>query len=159
MSKIGFWLFGSDSLSANLLVFIALSVFSIGFAIVASLCKHRHKKLHDDLFVTHKDDFIEVALTNVYPKDSGVFVILNKRRHKVYIDSAKNLNDSLTRLFASDNVITRAMNAGEKFYVRTIPTSGFGYKMNDLLSDAYACYVGDGRKVYDLTYGDEGAWG
>ena len=56
MSKIGFWLFSSDSLSANLLVFIALSVFIIGFAIVANLCKHRHKKLHDDLFVTHKDD-------------------------------------------------------------------------------------------------------
>lgn len=159
MSKISFWLFGSDSLSANLFIVIVLFVFIIGFVIVTNLCKYHHKKLHDDLFVTHKDDFIEVALTNVYPKDSGVFVILNKRRHKVYIDSAKNLNDSLTQLFASDNVITRAMNAGEKFYVRTIPTSDFGYKMNDLLSDAYACYAGDGRKVYDLTYGDEGAWG
>lgn len=159
MSKISFWLFGSDSLPANLFIVIVLFVFIIGFVIVTNLCKYHHKKLHDDLFVTHKDDFIEVALTNVYPKDSGVFVILNKRRHKVYIDSAKNLNDSFTQLFASDNVITRAMNAGEKFYVRTIPTSGFGYKMNDLLSDAYACYAGDGRKVYDLTYGDEGAWG
>lgn len=159
MSKIGFWLFGSDSLPAKLFIVIVLSVFIIGFVIVIILCRYHHKKLHDNLFVSHKDDFIEVSLTNVYPEDSGVFVILNKRRHKVYIDSAKNLNNSLTRLFASDNVITRAMNAGEKFYVRTITASGFGYKMNDLLSDAYACYAGDGRKIYDLTYGDEGVWG
>lgn len=159
MGKIGFWVFSSDSLSANLFVIIVMSMFIFGFAIVASICKYRRKKLHDDLFVTHKNDFTEVALTNVYPANSGVFIILNKRRHKVYIDSAKNLNDSLTRLLASDNVITRAMNAGEKFYVRTITTSGFGYKINDLLADAYACYVGDGRKMYDLTYGDEGVWG
>lgn len=158
MSKIGFWLFGSDSLYTNFLVIIALSVFIIAFAIIGSVRKYRHKKICDDLFIIHKDDFTEVSDANVYPKDSGVFVLLNKRRRKVYIDSAKNLDKTLNCLFASDNIITRAMNAGEKFYIRVIAKSDAHYKINDLLADAYACYVGDGYKMYDSTYGDERVW-
>lgn len=158
MCKIGFWVFGSDSSSMNIFVAIALSVFIIGFAVLYSIRKYRHKKICDNLFMIHKDDFTEVSDTNVYPKGSGVFILLNKRRHKIYIDSAKNLDKTLNCLFTSDNVITRAMRNGEKFYIRVIPKSDVHYKMNDLLADAYACYIGDGYKAYDLTYGDEKVW-